>query len=342
MKDFLLGSRKEKILRILINDYIDTYEPVGSQKIVSTYGMEVKSATVRNEMAELAEMGLLTQPHKSAGRIPSHMGYRVYVDSLMEKCRFSDKVSHIIYDTLKQKSEQELVLNTACNLLSEMSSYLSIASHPRINDSIITHISLSKYGQNKLLLVAAMSNGYIIHQIIFLNIEKEIYSLENAANYLSESFIGKEISFLEKQFPDEDSVYFNISKIFFDTLIKEIKEQEEVKYYYDGIRQLLRLPEFSDISKLELILYALEKTSILNELFKNTEKSDEVSISIGSEIPVPELRECSVISMPYKIKEKKSGIIAVIAPTRMDYSKAIAALEISARHLGLTLTNLSA
>ena len=341
MKDFFLGNRKEQILRILINDYIYTCEPVGSHRIVSTYGMDVKSATVRNEMAELVEMGLLTQPHKSAGRIPSHMGYRVYVDNLMEKCTISDPVSHIIYDSLKQKSELEMVLRTACNLLGEMSGYLALASHPRINDSIINHISISKYGYNKLLLVIAMSNGYIIHQIIFMDIEKEIYSLESVVNYLSDNFIGKEIGFLQAEVPDEASVYFNISQIFFDTLNKEIKEQEDVKYYYDGIRSLLKLPEFLDISKLELILYILERPDVLNKFFKDIEKSDNISISIGDEIPIFELRECSVLSMPYRIKDKKSGVIAVIAPTRMDYSKTVAALEVSAKHLGLTLTNLS-
>lgn len=340
-EDFLLGKRKATILKILVKDYIDTYEPVGSNKIASNYGIEVKSATIRNEMAELSDMGLLMQPHKSAGRIPSEQGYRVYVDFLMERCNISNTATKLIYDTLHHKSEMELIINVACKVLSEISGYLAVASHPKINNSVINHISLSKYGPNKLLLVTAISNGYIIHQILFMDINKELYSLKNAQDYLEANFVGKELDTIVNQKPEE-CVYQRLITEFTEILKTEAYQQNNIKYYFEGLGRLMKLPDFEDLTKLEQIIYTTENPNILNNLFTNQLKQDKMSVLIGNEINIAALKNCSLISIPYKIKDKSSGIIATIGPTRMDYSKSIPAIEMISKHLGLTLTNLSA
>ncbi len=332
-----LKERKAKILQLLVQDYIDNCEPVGSKRIAETYGMEVRSATIRNEMAELSEMGLLTQPHRSAGRIPSELGYRVFVDSLMERCSISSAAGRIITEALRQQNEIEMLVSAACRVLSELCGYVAAAAYPSMKHSRIDCISLSRYGTKRLLLVAATTNSYIIHRIVDLDIDKALYSLDAAANYLNSVYSGRILSEIAASEPS--GMFAALAGEFIKAVRSEGRDIRDRKYFYDGIGRLLRLPEFQTVDALENLISALDDPALMEKV-TGLSAGPEPSIRIGSESAIPALTKYSVICCRYSVSGVPAGGISVIGPTRMDYSHTLAALELVREQLETMLNSI--
>jgi len=336
-----LDKRKQNILKTLVIDYIDTCEPVASKKLASTYNFNVKSATIRSEMNELSDMGFLLQPHKSAGRIPSDLGYRFYIDNLMEKWQLDNNIIEIVYKTLKNRTEIEMLITSACQILSDMSGFIAIASFPRINDSKLKHIAISKYTSNKLLFVVAFSNGYILHKLVSLNINDKLYSLENAINHLYDLFLEKSVDYISSYISSESSVYEDITNEFTNIIKENYSRADNIRYIYEGMSKVLKYPEFSNLNKLQEMLIALEDINFLNSIFKDTQ-NDKTTVKIGVEHNIDLMKDYSLVSGTYKILGNRAGVIGILGQTRMDYAVSIASIEVIIYNLSSMLTNLSA
>ncbi|MBP5274442.1 MAG: heat-inducible transcription repressor HrcA [Abditibacteriota bacterium] len=332
----LLKERKAKILQLLVQDYIENCEPVGSKRIAENYGIEVRSATIRNEMAELSEMGLLTQPHRSAGRIPSELGYRVFVDSLMERCSMPSEASRIITRALRQKNEIEMLVSAACRVLSELCGYAAAACYPSMKNSYINYISLARYGAKRLLLVAGTSDSLIIHRL--LNTEKPLFSMDSAINFLTSVYRGRLVSDIVQMSPAE-GMFAPVSAEFLEAVKSEGRDKRDRKFYYEGIGRLLRLPEFRSVENLEALINVLENDSLMEKITGFAE-SAEPAVRIGSETGIPALSGYSVVSAGYRLSDKPAGGIAVIGPTRMDYSRSIAAADLVREQLEIMLNSI--
>ncbi len=331
-----LKERKARILRLLVQDYIENCEPVGSKRIADTYGIEVRSATIRSEMAELSEMGLLTQPHRSAGRIPSELGYRVFVDSLMERMSIPSEAAKIITEALRQKNEIEMLVEAACRVLSELCGYAALAAYPSVKNARLNYVSLLKYGAKRLLLVAAASNSLIIHRIVDLDIDKALYSLDSASNFLNSNYAGRLLSEISLMQPVE-GMFRALSSEFLEAVKSE--EDRDRQFFYDGIGRLLRLPEFQAVDTLENLISVLENRELAEKITGFAE-GREPAVRIGSESAIGQLAGFSVVSGRYRVSGAPAGGIAVIGPTRMAYSRAIAALELVRDHLEIMLDSI--
>ena len=335
----ILDKRKQSILKALITDYVSTCEPVASQRLVSFYNFDVRSATIRSEMNELASLGFLLQPHKSGGRIPTDLGYRFYVDNLLDKINLDKNILNIVSKALKSKAEIEALIKSGCQMLSDITGFVAVASYPKINNSKLKYIAVSDCFSNKKLFVLAFSNGYIIHKIIDFNFKDKIYSFENAINYLYSIFLDREVDYIQsyKALP---CVYDDIIKAI-KGIIEEYSEKFNfnTEYSYEGVGKILNYPEFKDLNKLQSMLAALENKDLLTDVFKYT--SEEITVKIGSENFNPFMKDYSLVSCCYKVGGIPAGVIGIIGPTRMDYAISIAGVEVISKNLGNMLTDLS-
>lgn len=339
-----IDERKQVILKAVVIDYVRTAEPVGSHTLMSHYSLGVKSATIRNEMAELAELGYLRQPHTSAGRIPSDRGYRFYVDRLMgarglehvETESIRDKLSH-------RRTEMDVILEQTCRVLSDLAQYASVATHPVIKNSHISHISVAHVGQDKLLAILVLDSGRVMHEFLELSPDKQKFDPATATNYLMHHLNGEtlESAALQQAAPEDPMEMKELLAKVVDFISRESQSIDETDVTTEGTGYIVQQPEFRDAHRLETVLSLLEEREALYRLFSSVYLGPEVTVIIGSENPLEEMRDCSFVGARYKIAGRTAGTIGVLGPTRMDYRRAISAVDYMARNLGELLTALS-
>lgn len=337
-----LNDRKQIILKAVVIDYVQTAEPVGSHTLAARHQFGVKSATIRNELAELAELGYLYQPHTSAGRIPSDMGYRCYVDRLMESVTVpaADKESLV-----PRRTEIDLIIEQTCKILSQLARYTSVATHPNVKDTVITHISVSSVGHKRLLVVLVMDNGQVIHELLEFDARSKHLDPIRATNFLMQTLGGKTLESVESStmvpVPDDAVDMKDLLGRVIQFIKRELESGEESDIHLEGTSYIMQQPEFKDAERLEAVLSVLEQRSTLYKLLSSIYLGPEVSIIIGSENPVDEMRDCSFVGAKYRINGRIAGTIGVVGPTRMDYRRAVGAVEFMAHNLGELLTDLS-
>lgn len=339
-----IDDRKRTILKAVVTDYVATAEPVGSHTLMSRYQFGVKSATIRNELAELADLGYLYQPHTSAGRVPSDMGYRYYVDRLMEDPNLSPLEADKAKDRLTpHRTEVEIILEKTCRILSDLARYTSLATHPSVTDATVSHISVAKVGRRKLLAVIVLSNGRVIHELLETDRSSDSLDPVKATNYLMDKLAGRSMESLSSG-PVEpmrsDGFVDLLSKIR-DLIRGEVERAGETDIHLEGASYIMQQPEFKDVERLEAVLSVLEQRSALYKLISAAYLGPDVTVIIGSENPMSQMRDCSFVGARYRIAGRVAGTIGLLGPTRMDYRRAVSAVEFMARNLGELLTGLS-
>ncbi|MFQ3549166.1 MAG: heat-inducible transcriptional repressor HrcA [Armatimonadota bacterium] len=339
-----IDSRKKIILKAVVYDYIKTAEPIGSRHLIDTYKLGVKSATVRNELAELSELGLLYQPHTSAGRVPSDLGYRFYVDQLMEQSSVPSTQAVSVKTKLQElKTEMDIIISQTCRILSELSKYASVATHPNISEAVINHISISTLSPNKHLLVVVLDNGRVLHGILDINFSKLNLDNTKAANFLMSALCGKGLEDLDSAVEniDESSSYLELLK---DVILYLKKESDVIKdfdIHTQGTSYIINQPEFKkDVQRLEKVLSVLEERAQIYKMLSSAYLDDDVTVIIGSENPISQMSDCSFVATRYKVKGRSAGTIGVVGPKRMDYSRAVASVEFMAGTLSMLLDDL--
>lgn len=336
-----LDERKLKILNAIIKSYLNTGEPVGSRTISKETDLNLSSATIRNEMADLEEMGYIIQPHTSSGRIPTDAGYRLYVDKLMEsktsELELKEKSLNDMKDFLDQKVEkvEELLQNTA-KLLATNTNYATMITTP-MNKNVkkLKFVQLSLIDKDKLLCVVVVEGNIIKNRIITLKEELDNENLlklnimfNSSLNGLSlnEMNIGL-ISTLTAQAPE----YMNLVRDIIDAIGLALTENDDFEIYTSGATNIFKYPELSESSTASEIINTFEEKKLLTNLIidKEADGDDkrEIQVYIGNETPVQTMKDCSVVTATYEIAEGVTGTIGIIGPKRMDYEKVVQALK---------------
>lgn len=341
-----LDTRKRIILKAVVTDYVRTAEPVGSHSLMEHHELGVKSATIRSELAELADMGYLRQPHTSAGRIPSDRGYRYYVDRLMEAMMLSEAEALTAKGKLApRRTEVDIILEQTCRILADLAHYTSLATHPAVTDTAISHISVVSLGHGKLLVVVVLDNGTVVHDLLESGAKSGNIDPVRATNFLNLVLGGRTLesaAALGAEAVPEDAA--DMSELFgkvLEFIRREVESAGETDVHLGGTSYIMRQPEFKDIERLEAILSALEERRALYRLLSSVYLGSEVTVIIGTENPVNAMRDCSFVGAKYRIGGRAAGTIGVVGPTRMNYPKAVSAVEFMARNLGDLLTALS-
>lgn len=322
-----LDERKVKILDAIIRNYLATGEPVGSRTISKYTDLNLSSATIRNEMADLEEMGYIVQPHTSAGRIPSDKGYRLYVDHLMEE---KDKEISEMKDFVIEKTEKmEKVLKQAAKLLASNTNYATLVSAPAYSKNKIKFIQLSAVSNTQLLAVIVMNSNVVKNQMIDISepldnetVLKLNILLNTSLNGLSLDEINLGTIALLKE---QAGIHSEIVSHVLDTLVQTISETEDLQIYTSGATNILKYPELSDSDSVSSLLSTFEEKeelqSLVTESLSDNENETGIQVYIGNETPVQTMKDCSVVTAVYDLGEGVKGTIGIIGPKRMDYEK---------------------
>ncbi|MDR0490340.1 MAG: heat-inducible transcriptional repressor HrcA [Oscillospiraceae bacterium] len=346
-----LSERKKEILRSVIEQYVKSAEPVGSRTVAAELGSSISSATIRNEMAELESMGLLEQPHTSAGRVPSPLGYRVYVNELMRRHRLSTDDAREISDVLSDRAAgQDRLLGDAGSLASRLTTYPAYALASSTGIVSIARFDIIHVDSYTFIIVALLSNDTVKNKLVHLTVPVPPDLLVKLATIFNASFTGIPeeritpalITSTERAVGDISGIVAVIAGF----VIELLYEAKSGKARVAGTMSLLSHPEFRDVEKAQrLIRYLSDDKELAKLPYPDT--AGEIKITIGPENLADELRDSSVMAVRYDAGEDMQGLIGVIGPTRMDYSKVAARLSYIAQGLswllsGGEMTNISA
>jgi heat-inducible transcriptional repressor len=344
---FLLDERKIKVLCAVIDSYIRGAEPVGSRTISKEYNLGISSATIRNEMSDLEELGYLSKPHISSGRVPSDKAYRFYVNNIIMKnqIKIDMKKKEEIKKLLTKESKEidELIQNSA-KILSAITSYTALAVSPRIRNMKLKHIQLVSLDDNQILIILVGNSG-IVKNIIFRT-EQIVpeYQLERVSNFLNKKLKGFTVNEIGRSIEYDILKEMHQYKRFIDKVILEMvnsfEDYNDVEVYADGVTNIFDFPEYKDADKAKTFISFIEDKDQLIELLLKHSLNSEIEITIGSENIYEEIKDCSLITTTYKLGDKIIGKIGVIGPTRMDYMMAVSSLKLFSENLSEILEKL--
>lgn len=336
------AQRKLKILEAIVDAYVGTGEPVGSKSICDSLDFSVSSATVRNDMAELSDIGLLAQPHTSSGRVPTNLGYRLYIDKLMPKSSMSVREQAMIRNSLKLHADDpEHLLSEASQLLSEITGFASVVTSPPSDDAYIRQIKLVQTGRHTAMVVLITSMGMVKNRLFRCDYVLTSELLEVLDNALNDKLCGISVADVTPAFIQSTAISLGeLSMLLPNVLIAvqdAAKDASSMSITLEGQMNLLSLPEFSFENAMRIMEF-LSHTVDMEKLLNNP--YDGTAVLIGEENNVRELKESSVIISRYYLSDNCSGTMAVIGPTRMDYSRIIAGIEYLASMVGTLLREL--
>jgi len=334
----MLDERSKKVLCAVIQNYIHYPDPVGSRTVAKKYSFGLSPATIRNIMADLEETGFLTHPHTSAGRVPTHRGYRFYVDSLMTKGDYSNKeVIKGLFRRLEAlRDNLDMLLSETTEAISLLSNYLGVAMSPKPNITALKRIELFSHRANKIAAIIFTDEGLINSKIISSDLNLTQKDLNRIAGYLNAELSGYTFDEIRQKVVREMSR----EKKQCDTLISNslnICREAFFSSYGDlfiaGLSEVLELPDFADLQKIKELSRAVEDKHAIIKLLDKLSESDGVQIIIGAENTMDEMKELSLVVSTCKEDDRPIGVIGIIGPTRMNYSKAILIVDTAAKFI---------
>lgn len=332
MMEMQLDERKIKIMQAIIRNYLETGEPVGSRTISKYTDLNLSSATIRNEMADLEEMGYILQPHTSAGRIPSDKGYRLYVDTMMEE---KDKELEELKEMMLEKEDKmDNLLKQVAKLLAVNTNYASMISAPAVRKNKLKFIQLSRVDVNQLLAVIVMEGNVIKNNILPVSEElsdENILKLNILLNTHLNGLAIEEINLaMISTMKQQAGIHSDIISDVIDAIAEGIKADEDLEIYTSGANNIFKYPELSDQQRASEIINTFEEKQMLTELVQDTlsdENNTGIQVYIGNETPIQSMKDCSVVTATYELGEGMRGTIGIIGPKRMDYDKVVGTLK---------------
>jgi heat-inducible transcriptional repressor len=336
-----LNERRQDILRLIIRSYITSGEPVGSRTLSKFLGWKLSPATIRNVMSDLEEAGYLTQPHTSAGRIPSEKGYRFYVDHLADSAKVSKSDERYISRTLAESDTPEDVMARASYLLSTISKNVGIVIAPPMAATILKHIEFVDLGEGKLLVILVSKSGLLQRKLIRVTDRYTQEELNRAGNYLVEKFVGKSLT----QIRNDLLQMMQAERMLFDRMLSLLRawgdsldaEGNVDGIYLQGTSNILNQPEFADVERMRMLFQMFEEkgrlVKILNECISSN-PPDGVTIAIGSELGIPTMRDFTFITSSYASSDRTTGFLGIIGPIRMEYERGISIVGYLGRIVG--------
>ncbi len=343
-----LDARKRQILQAIVLDYVATAEPVGSHGLIERHAIGVKSATIRSEMAELSDWGFLRQPHTSAGRVPAVQGYRYFVNFLMPPPQLADGERRDAESSLKRAaSELEATLRKTCQLLSQLTQLPAIATPPDTDDTRLKKLFVTAVAPGAALLVLLFSNGRTENRVL-TGVSLDAAEALLLADELQKHFSEKSVRQLSR--PETAREVSSPALALLAPLWRRIASEvqgvawglhAESPVFVEGTQGVLRQPEFRDVERLDHFLTVLQERAALVALMGRQSNPAPVSVQIGEELGRADFSEYAVVRSPYFVGERLTGTIGVVGPTRMDYARASAAVQLMARAVGQALTRLA-
>lgn len=327
-----LDERKKRILQAVIRNYLETGEPVGSRTISKYTDLNLSSATIRNEMADLEEMGYILQPHTSAGRIPSDKGYRLYVDTMMEeKEREVVEMKEIL---VERQDKMELLLKQIAKVLAQNTRYATLVSAPQVKRNKLKFIQLSRVDVHQILAVIVIEGNVIKNNILHIDEEMSDETLLKLNILMNTNLNGLCIDEINLGMITVMKQQAGIHSAFvsgvIDAVAEAIRAEEDLEIYTSGTNNILRYPELADQEKASELINTFEEKQQLGELLQETFNSEEntgIQVYIGAESPVQSMRDCSVVTAAYDLGGGMKGTIGIVGPKRMDYDKVIGTLR---------------
>lgn len=333
-----LSPRQRQILRAVVRDYVLTAEPVGSRTLSRKYDLGLSAATIRNELADLEEEGLLRQPHTSAGRVPSDFGYRVFVDNLMERQELPEDKQAMIDQVQAQCEDLYDLLHETARLTAVLSGCTAIVRAPRISGSRIRTVSLVPMSETEVLLVLVTSTGAVSNRVVTLPAATSAEEITLLSNFLQAQLRDRPLDSLTyrtlRSVTRQMQRYQSVLESLWERIMSPPDGQARV--VVSNTARLAQQPEFSESAKVSPILAFLEREAGVAELMDGIVESEPdatVHIRIGHETASPDLVECSVVTASYTVDGRIAGEVGVLGPTRLDYQSAVAAVEAMASRL---------
>lgn len=333
-----LDERKKIILQAVVEDYINTAEPVGSRSVSKKSDLNLSAATIRNEMGDLEEMGLLVQPHTSAGRVPSTLGYRLYVDDLMQKYEMTATEIEKLHDAVGLKmKELDKIVRAVSAAFSNITGLPVIGVLPTAETGLVKNIKIVAIDTDAVMVIISDKSGIIKNKLLRLKEE------------VSEDFIGKLNEVLNENLSGLTLSEINLNNVMkvhgavggnieiltsvLELVHEAVSEIDTKQIFVEGLSSIFEFPEYSSIEKVKEIFAAVENKENLTQLISAIPANGGMKVMIGDEIPVEALKSNSVILAPYRVSDKLCGVVGVIGPARMDYAKVMSVLEYFAKQL---------
>lgn len=327
-----LDERKLKILKAIISNYLETGEPVGSRTISKYTDLNLSSATIRNEMADLEELGLIMQPHTSAGRIPTDKGYRLYVDQMMSEK--DTEMKEMKTQLLERVDKMETMLKQVAKVLAYNTNYATLVTAPQYQNSKLKFIQLSQVDDSQLLAVIVVDGNVIKNKL--MRVERMLANDELLKlNVLLNTFLqGASLQDINLEMihtiKNQAGEFADIMENIFQGIAEAIHEADEVEIYTSGTTNMLKYPELGNVEQTTKLLEALEERQGLNELIDesmNNSDATGIQVYIGEEAPVSNMKDCSIVTATYELDGGGKGTIGIIGPKRMDYKKVVSTLK---------------
>lgn len=336
MKNKDLDERKKKVLQAIVEEYINTAEPVSSGSISKGHGLDYSSATIRNDMAQLESIGFLDKPHTSAGRVPSAEGYRYYVNELLKEDNLTLEEIKYIQNKLKIKvNEIEDLTKVATTTLSEITHYTTVAVGPKADKQIIEEIKFVSLGQRMLMVVIVTDTGLVKETIIKFDEDITESQVDTLNNLFNTRLRGKPLSKIDKPMADYifSEVHYSIGimKAIIEQ-INRIVEEENNNIFLEGAKKSFDLPEFKSMKVAKNFVNLLDAKDEMLEIF-NSGDAEDINVFIGDDDENSNLKDFSIITFKHTIGDKDLGTIGIIGPKRMDYAKVISVMKYISKKL---------
>ncbi|KAB7670130.1 heat-inducible transcriptional repressor HrcA [Bacillus sp. B1-b2] len=339
----MLTDRQLLILQVIIDDFISSAQPVGSRSLSKKDNITFSSATIRNEMADLEESGYLEKTHSSSGRVPSEKGYRFYVDHLLapQKLKKSDMME--INSLFAEKIyELENIVQKSAKILSDLTNYTTIVLGPAVKENKLKKIQIVPLNKQTAIAIIVTDSGLVENKMFHLPENVEASEIEQLVNILNERLVGVSMDKLHnKIYKEVASIlkqHISHYEYFISSLSETVRIPTNQKLFFGGKTNILSQPEFHDITKIRNLLNMIEKEEGIPDLIRNN--TTDISIKIGRENNNSAMENCSIISASYSIGEENIGSIAILGPTRMEYSRVISLLNFLSHDLTKVLTKL--
>ena len=332
----MLTARQLLIFKCIVDEFIETAEPVGSKTLMNKYQLPYSSATIRNEMSNFEEYGYIEKTHTSSGRVPSIEGYRFYVDNLAKHDLdegVKNQVAQIFSDRHRSLNE---IIQDSCEMLSDLTHLTSVVLGPDSSFDTLQQISVVPLNENRVTAIIITNQGHVENKIFDINRDHKMEDLLSCVGVMNDLLIGTPI----------DQIAFRLERDVKPILSVKIKEHEELfnafleafvrfassNVYFSGKENMLYQPEYNDVNKLRRIVSAFENSQVWNFL-QPLSNEEGVTVRIGSDSPINEIEDVSVISASFKTGERTKGSISVIGPTRMPYEKVVSLVEYISKNI---------
>ncbi len=342
----VLDKRAETLLRLLISRFIVQGQPIGSRTLAHDPSLSISAATIRNVMADLQDLGLIQSPHASAGRIPTTLGYRLFIDSMLQLEPLPTEGKEEIETRLKDEKDAKELMAEASKLLSEVTQFCGIVFMPDSSVAKLKQIEFVRLTQKRVLVILVTEDGQVQNRVISIDREFSPSVLVNAANYFNETFRGKALSTvgelllieMKRDSQEINNLLQTAVEIAADLFVEDRTEDEVL---VSGRSNLFDVPDLAAIEKIRKIFELFKTRHSLLTLLNKSLKARGVTIFIGAESGYDSLNECSVVTAPYQVDGQSLGAIGVIGPTRMPYEQVIPVVGVTAQMLGTVLSQLN-